>query len=83
MTSNVISVITNSGEDFSSYPTTLSYLQDVVEGPWGFKKFYKDVLFNQEELGHDDRIPESLQNAPPVRDLEMDMLADFTSDKVS
>lgn len=71
---------TLSGHDFRHYPTTLEYLQDIDVG---LTRFYKDVLANQEELDKDGRIPQSLQNAPPIRDLVMNTDVDFTSDKVS
>ncbi|KAJ4425088.1 hypothetical protein N0V82_000142 [Gnomoniopsis sp. IMI 355080] len=73
-----MAIVTRSGHNYTGYATSLSYLLDIVGG---LPKFYRDVLRNQEELDKDHRIPLSLQNAPPVRDLEMNTDVDFTSDK--
>lgn len=71
---------THSGQDYRHYATTIAYLRDINTG---ITTFYKDVIANQPELDKDERIPRSLQDAPPTRDLMINTDVDFTSDKVS
>lgn len=73
-------VTTRSGLDFSHYDTTLAYLRDIIDG---LPVFYQDVLLNDSELNHENRIPRRLQDARPKRDLVLDDDLYFSSKKVS
>lgn len=76
--------------DATTYPSVLEYLKDIV-GPLpgapgtagtagGFTAFYQHIMHNSFEL--DKRIPASLQNARPLRNLVLSPTEAMTADKV-
>lgn len=77
-------VITKSGLGFRAFPTTLAYLRDIKEDDdEGLRKFYVQVLLNDQELNESNLIPKKLQNARPVRDLVLDFDQLYSAHKVS
>lgn len=81
---NMRKVITKSGLGFRAFPTTLAYLRDIKEDDdEGLRKFYVQVLLNDQELNESNLIPKKLQNARPVRDLVLDFDQLYSAHKVS